>query len=245
MDRMRRGFTIVEILVVIAIISILLLMLLPVYARSKAEARKTYCKNNLKQLATAIQIYENRFQRDPPWITVLDDAGIELTGTDREIFLCPVDGTNGTYGGKPPWDPNHTWTGPNKEDAEIIANPSDPDGSSIWDPNGGTDSQPCSYYYEDNVFKCEWANDAWKDKMDADPKDSVISWREAKYVERNGWEEQGWPPYGDGTVPMLRCFWHTQSTPSGLDPNDMNVINLFFDGHVNTGRPDWKLDIGK
>jgi len=50
-------FTLVELLVVIAIIGILAALLLPVLSSAKANAQKTYCMNNLKQLAVAWTIY--------------------------------------------------------------------------------------------------------------------------------------------------------------------------------------------
>src|SRR4051794_16440535 len=54
---MKRAFTLIELLVVIAIIAILAAILFPVFAQAKAAAKKTACLSNVKQMATAAQLY--------------------------------------------------------------------------------------------------------------------------------------------------------------------------------------------
>ncbi|MBI3947262.1 MAG: DUF1559 domain-containing protein [Armatimonadetes bacterium] len=53
----RRGFTLVELLVVIAVVAILAAILMPVFAKARERARQTQCLSNLKQIAAAWQMY--------------------------------------------------------------------------------------------------------------------------------------------------------------------------------------------
>ena len=53
----KRGFTLVELLTVIAIIAILASLLFPVFARAKAAAKKTQCISNLRQIGDSISLY--------------------------------------------------------------------------------------------------------------------------------------------------------------------------------------------
>ncbi|REK10544.1 MAG: DUF1559 domain-containing protein [Planctomycetota bacterium] len=82
----QRGFSLVELLVVIAIIGVLVALLLPAIQAAREAARSSSCRNNLRQIAVAIQNYSDAHRQLP---TARLDFGTNGAGNSTFIAILP------------------------------------------------------------------------------------------------------------------------------------------------------------
>ncbi len=91
-SKLRRGFTIVEMIIVMAIISIILALAIPIYQKSLIRARESVLKNNLFTMRTVIDEFTYDKQKAPQDLRDLVDAGYL-----RAIPVDPMTGRSDTW----------------------------------------------------------------------------------------------------------------------------------------------------
>jgi len=148
----RRGFTLIELLVVIAIIAILIALLLPAVQQAREAARRTQCRNNLKQLGLALHNYHDTFSVFPPGCLAVSYAGVAYStpmsepgrtavagGWGWSVFVLPFIDQSPLYNALNP-NGNNFPVSPTPLTRTILPGylcPSDPSGSIVFSPAMG------------------------------------------------------------------------------------------------------------
>lgn len=93
MDSVKRGFSLVELLVVIGIIAILVAILLPAVNAAREAARRTACRNNLRQIGIALNSFHSARSKFPPFLISRTGNPQRIADVDKGanwlVFLLP------------------------------------------------------------------------------------------------------------------------------------------------------------
>lgn len=110
----KHGFTLVELLVVIAVIAILAAMLFPVFSRAREKTRQSSCLSNMKQFGGAFGMYETDYDGRTPPNWYYDGPGSFALGVclwmdmilpylrNKQVFVCPTNRLNTAVRGMEP-----------------------------------------------------------------------------------------------------------------------------------------------
>ena len=85
----RRGFTLIELMVVISVIAVLVALILPAIQQAREAARRTQCKNNLRQIGLALQNYCDLYDRFPPGYVASSDTTATTPGWGWGAMILP------------------------------------------------------------------------------------------------------------------------------------------------------------
>jgi prepilin-type N-terminal cleavage/methylation domain-containing protein len=102
-----RGFTLVELLVVIGIIAMLIGMLMPALTKARRQANSVRCKSNLRQIGTFLVIYLNDNKGHLFPVDVLRDQTKPLNATAQPYPTDPTNNVPETFGTN--WPPYLRW----------------------------------------------------------------------------------------------------------------------------------------
>jgi type II secretion system protein G len=148
MRKSERGFTLIEMMIVVAIIAILVAILVPNFMRARAQAQTAACEANLKEIATALELYQTDHEAYPDVASLTNVTNTEanLGPYLRQTPIDPVDPT-GNY--------QYQTTGYNTGNATYaIVCPGSHDPATLT-AIGGTSAKVHISYSSDNGFAAQ------------------------------------------------------------------------------------------
>jgi len=253
------GFTLPELLAVLAIIGILASMLGSGVVTAQRQARQIRCKANLRQFGVALQVYRGEHKRNPPWLSNLFPDYVD----NKAMYVCPSDEKKG-----------QGTVRPDRPDDNYYSNVPDNHMNDMQRNRPFQNDPPlrlerCSYFYEFSwapLTPNHWYNNLLlKQKFTPETHNGVnvpaITWCDYKESQmRFGDTQSGNRPYPETALPIIRCFHHWKEskisgryTNNGMTDNHPYYerftaapwmgpisLNVAYAGNVYVGPSKWE-----
>ena len=260
--RRRLGFTLIEILVVVAIIALLVAILLPSLQKAREQGRQAACGSNNRQIGIAMRIFgeehkeyypdKYRWFGSPVWYHNLDpdtfssplegdgwEEGhiLKYVGNQEKVFLCPSDDGYRAEGGGPrtPMPTGHGNYSMQK-DLQTIAEEQAENQGRVFEtgPYRGQPIPPFWDQYGDgDPMKYVWFKEG---HLMGSPSRVMMLMEQGGARDLN----KGWGPFNDVTAKWPLPLQSVADNPKRFQDDYLTVRHskrghlMFFDGHVET-----------
>jgi len=268
----KRFFTIVELLVVMAIIGIIMAVLLPALSKARAVGKRTACLSQLRQIGTGMMLYKTDNNMNPvPWSSLLYPEYV----SSKKVYQCPADLNKEVNKSLNPSlsDNDPEWRARiDNEYNEVYDRPKpSPNPSNknvgLYGAEHNNNAGNVSYFYEMSEAPCafkfyaqpsdynppttdNYLNDTQRTANDL-PKVADTTWAIWKEIQLNRGGD-GRKPLGESysvsSFPIYRCFWHIRNIKKYSESNKLNdvdppVINITYSGNYVLSKLTWENGI--